>query len=923
MSARYTGGLVYNAPGGWSGYFDGSGDYLTAPDNAVFDFGSGNFTLEAIVFPLTSTPSSSVFGKRASGAVYAPFVVGFGGTLAPQLLVSFNGSTWGINFSSSFSCIAQTWNHIAVTRNGSTFTIWVNGQSGGTASSASAVMTNTTAVSIGATAADGTSSFNGYISNARIVKGTAVYTANFTPPTGALVPISGTSLLTCAYSTFRDGSTNNFTVTANGNTAVSNVNPFPTSQLPNPALGGAGNGVYTMSQYAALKAANLWPAYDPYYSNVTLNLHGNGTNAAQNNTFLDSSTNNFTITRNGNTTQGTFSPYGSNWSNNFNGSSGVTVSSTSSQFSFSGDFTWEAWVNPSALPSSGGSASIICSRGSVASNSAFQFFLNNNSGTYRVGATISVSSTDYGPLWDIPSAPALGVWYHVAVVRSGSTVQAYWNGAAIGSAQTASGTTNTPTVNPTIGFRGGAYNDLFFNGYISNFRMVGSAVYTSNFTPPTAPLTAISGTRLLTCADNRFIDDSTNAFALTAYSSPTVQRFSPFVSATEYSTSTIGGSGYFDGSGDSLKVAYGSQMNLTNQNFAIEFWIYLPAQLSNRSIVCQDQSNYQLNAYVDSGGNLTFYSYQASGTENFNVPMGATPVGAWTHLVIARTGSTVAGFRNGTRIATATFAGTIDAQTGGWYIGAVYSNINQMNGYLSDVRFVIGSNPYGVGTTLTVPTAPLTAITNTQFLSNMTNAAIIDNAMMSNLETVGNAQISTSIKKYGTGSIAFDGTDDRLTAASSPNIAFGTGDFTIEGWFYINSGSPNNGALQISGTTGGLQANTTTNIAIFSADNSGTKWGAYYANTFAYGSASTTQTWTHIALVRSSGSLKLYINGTADATFGTKTDTTNYTGQNICVGGYYSTSYLWNGYIDDLRITKGVARYTTNFTPPTSQVQDQ
>ena len=58
---------------------------------------------------------------------------------------------------------------------------------------------------------------------------------------------------------------------------------------------------------------------DPYFYDVTMLLTGDGTNGAQNNTFLDSSSNAFSITRNGNTTQGSFSPYGSLWSNYFNG----------------------------------------------------------------------------------------------------------------------------------------------------------------------------------------------------------------------------------------------------------------------------------------------------------------------------------------------------------------------------------------------------------------------------------------------------------------------------------------------------------------------------------------------------------------------------------------------------------------------------
>ncbi len=192
--------------------------------------------------------------------------------------------------------------------------LFLNGAQEGSATNSNSISTGSSyGISVGRWTEVDTNYIVGYVSNFRVVKGTAVYTSAFTPPVGPLQAITNTSLLTCAYPTFRDGSTNNFTITVNGNTAVSVQNPFPLTQLPNPALGNQGNGVYTMSQYQALRSQNLWPAIDPYFDYVTLLLHGNGTNGAQNNTFLDSSTNNFTITRNGNTTQGTFAPYGSNW----------------------------------------------------------------------------------------------------------------------------------------------------------------------------------------------------------------------------------------------------------------------------------------------------------------------------------------------------------------------------------------------------------------------------------------------------------------------------------------------------------------------------------------------------------------------------------------------------------------------------------
>ena len=155
-------------------------------------------------------------------------------------------------------------------------------------------------------------------------------------------------------------------------------------------------------------------------------------------------------------------------------------------------------------------------------------------------------------LMDLPSAfpasclvatPAVGAWFHVALTRSGSSLRCFVNGTQIGTTQTMSGTVTRSTANPlTVG--GGPYAATSTNGYLSNVRIVnGTAVYTSNFTVPTTPLTAITNTSLLTCQANRFLDASSNAFAITRSGDVSVQPFSPFNPTTAYSTSAVGGSG--------------------------------------------------------------------------------------------------------------------------------------------------------------------------------------------------------------------------------------------------------------------------------------------------------------------------------------------------------------------------------------------
>jgi hypothetical protein len=194
--------------------------------------------------------------------------------------------------------------------------------------------------------------------------------------------------------------------------------------------------------------------------------------------------------------------------------------------------------------------------------------------------------------------------------------------------------------------------------------------------------------------------------------------------------------------------------------------------------------------------------------------------------------------------------------------------------------------------------------------------------MMNDLETVGNAQISTSVKKYGTGSIYFDGSGDRLYEPSNQNFNFGTGDFTIELWAYPISqgghGSSNNDCLiDFRPATGGGAYGT---LYIF---NSGT--GVYwYANTGnrITGGAISNSVWTHIAICRSAGSTRLFLNGVQSGS--TYTDSTNYLVSPIMIGEFNDGGGAgnFNGYIDDLRITKGFARYTSTFTPPTAAFSD-
>ena len=195
---------------------------------------------------------------------------------------------------------------------------------------------------------------------------------------------------------------------------------------------------------------------------------------------------------------------------------------------------------------------------------------------------------------------------------------------------------------------------------------------------------------------------------------------------------------------------------------------------------------------------------------------------------------------------------------------------------------------------------------------NFTNGGIVDAHSSNVLETVGNAQLSTAVKKYGNASMYFDGTGDWLTVIDTANLQMRAGDFTVEGWVYITT----------LGSARGLVSKGTATTGWTIGVNSSNQLAAGYTTTTLAGTtALTANTWYHFAMVRygsESGNIKIYLNGTLEATSASAI-TTDFSGTDILyIGADRAAGSPMLGYLDDVRITKGFARYTANFTAPTT-----
>ena len=662
-----------------------------------------------------------------------------------------------------------------------------------------------------------------------------------------------------------------------------------------------------------ISASGATEETDDDFNLVTGLYHFDGSNGAQNNTFLDSSSNGFTVTRNGNTTQGTFSPFSADegkWSVSFAGGGAGDTSDylsipTSDDFAFgTGDFTIEMWL----FRTTTGMNFVYEGRKGGNAYRVLIYFNGLNQLTVSAAGTKTDSET-------FPT----GEWVHIALVRSGTTGYLFKNG---DQRQTWTIASDYSFLKPDDYLYIGTTNYLnnyWFGGFISNLRVLkGTALYTgSSYTVPTAPLTAVTNTKLLIGCSNRFRDKSTSAHTITPVTTPKIQPFSPFAPSAAYDSAVNGGSGYFDGSGDYLDVGSSNATQLGSGNFTVDFWIKTTDTSFNIANPDSATGSSYWGLLVQSGDLRWNDSYAVS---NKWVVDGAGILDdAWHHVAIVRNSGTIAVYYDGTSqsVQSGSFSDSTDySGSDGLRIGS--GNLSAFNGYLSSFRTVNGTAVYT--SAFTPPTAPSTAITNTKLLLNFTNAAAFDQTGKTNSETLGNAQTSTATTaKFGTASLLLHGTSDSLKLINVVPIR--TSPFTLEFFFKSSTTSLDTYYRRMyKMATVTSQDNAWCEICI------NTSTGSYGSgnNIFMYTPGNTiigTATpfdanWHHFALTRdTSNNLKMFVDGTQDGS--TVTGFTNDLTQTEHLVGANDTSGNGDflGYIDELRLTMK-ARYTSNFTIP-------
>jgi hypothetical protein len=1015
--SKYAGKLItLGSTAGYSVQLPGvTTAYLETPWNAAFTFGAGDWTIEAWVYPTNTSTVAAIISNWTATA--GQFQLRRTAANRLEFVYNLSGNVFTSTGTAGF-ILPNRWTHVCARRNSTILTVSIDGvQSSSVNIGANPVGNTGQVIRVGVEGATA-NPFLGFISNARIVVGTAIYpTSAFNVPMILDPAVSGTQYLTCASDLFRDLSANNFTVTRAGTFPVipqiSTFTPYG-GQSPltsAPALGRGSAGIYRSSDMATYSVNRSISAYDPYFNQVRTLLHGSGWNGTSNRGYgaaqnysstaatstsssisgsnlltiggtvtgtysigttvtgagvkdgavivgygtgtggagtyqlsgayttvssiaINGDGGGYVTTATGNLAQGSFTPFGSaGWGYlNDNATNSYVQTGASANLSFgTGDFTIEYWI---MFPVVTASKYTIDMR-SGGSNSTPSFLVNASS-IIELNGGFSSTLT-----------PVRYRWYHMAFVRSGGTRRWYVDGA-----QTNSGadSTNYSFATPFVRFatNGDSVPNQYTNIAFSNVRIIkGQGLYTGGFTPSKFPLTnntvgatgagaatKITGTvALLTFQDSRFKDNSGNNLSVsplgnTNTARATIINYAPVYPTKPFSPGSGGGSIYFPGGTSYLTVA-GADTNCAfgTGDFTIECWIY-PTSIAavqlffdtmggttTGRLTLQYETNQSVSVTVDAGSNFLLST------------AGTAPLFAWTHVYLGRVSGTSYLFINGVQQSTTATAKTFICNANRPVLGTNGSSLgsNSFTGYVSGLRITRVS----LGTT-TVPTTPPQMVEYTALLMNGADGAVDDSAGSNNYQMAGSANLSSvtqGIPLTTTNAVmVFNGTTDYLQA-SNPEVFTPIGNWTVEAWIYSTSFATAQTVFQINGnnnTFAGcrLDIGTTGTLTLLVSLN-----GTSHAINATSTPTILTNTWTHVAVVRSGGNIyvfadgRLYITGATNALNALMTASLTRIGALLGAVGA-TTSQYFVGRMADIRVTQE-ARYTSpGFTLPNSPFQD-
>ena len=718
--------------------------------------------------------------------------------------------------------------------------------------------------------------------------------------------------------------------TINQDSSVFTITPKTLAQL--------GEGTYTGSiTFRASDGVNILPQISNFTLSFIVTIENSKhtialfdvTNTSDNNDITDSSTNNYTITVNGNAQAGTFSPYRHGGYSTYFDGTGDWLELTGTALG-NGDFTVEAWVWLDSLKD----YNVI--------------YDDRATGSSATGLALGVSSTGAPYLYtnngfQITSSQTCTAktWHHISLVRSSGVITIYLDGTSGGTYNSSANFTDT---NLGIGIARTYTVTSQFDGYISDVRAVVGSAITPASGGPTERLTAVINTSLLTCHLPYITDGSTNNHSITKTGDVSIRPFTPYDNK-EYEVADHGGSVYFDGTGDYLSLPSSTSSLYLTGAFTYECWIY-PTSTSGQ--MYGNWNNQTGNAWAfwfnnagwQNGIKIWFYRGNYGQNETGIGSTTEMPINCWNHFAITRDSSNnIYIFLNGKSLTLTTynhpnlswdssysFTNTDPIGIGGT---SAYSSFK---GHISDAKFVSGSALYT--SDFTPPTAPQSSTGSTLHVKG-TEASIIDKSQRSVLYSTGAVGTTASVNFAGTKAIDFSTVSNdyyiKIPSRSEGGPGFPNlfaAPCTIECWLNPQHTQAVNGlAHKIVWYIGDgnayilFQQENTDNLRLRVRFGSTTYFNQETLNTYKL----QRDTWQHVCFMSNAGatSCSLYLNGTRVMSGNLSNGLLDPSADNVyfSFGSSGPGTKPWAGYASDIKIsTYNVygSPADTTITPPTA-----
>jgi len=433
----------------------------------------------------------------------------------------------------------------------------------------------------------------------------------------------------------------------------------------------------------------------------------------------------------------------------FNGSTGYITAPDSVNLQLStGDFTVEGWFYLNAL----GAVRGIVAKGT-----------STTGWEVRVTAANVLAASYTATALTGTTTITTNRWHHFAFVRSGvatGNIKLYLNGALEATSATAITTDFTQTEVLAVG--NSRPLNQYFSGNICNVRILkGTALYTAAFTPPIQPPNAVTNTQFLlnppNTSVNNILDTSTNAATITKVGTVTSSPQTPLSLDGFYNY-------YFNNATPDYLMTPGSATNLlTSGNFTIEAWVYaISTGAANYGIVTITDTASSgasgISVYVNSNGSMSFFVNGNGSGKVVTSSSGAFTFNAWHHVALVRNSTTNTLYLDGVSLGSnaLTPTGPAAPPIG---IGRTFNDNATItwNGYISNLRIVKGTAVYTAAFSGALPTAPLTAITNTLLLTCKSNKIIDNSASPITFTITGNVAVNSNTAPFTTYNYAGSG----------------------------------------------------------------------------------------------------------------------------------------------------------------------